>query len=171
MKSLLNILIYQIIWFLCVLGETRGAILALPLLGLQLILSQKRKADLQMMVIFVAVGLIIDGSLYGTGFFSFNVPAMPIPFWLTVVWLALATLPHNSLAWLKGRLFLSAFFGGIGGPLAYWAGVRLGAASFNWPLYTSLLLLAVVWAVLWTGVMYLAGKMLPEPGKFLKESV
>lgn len=165
MLLFLNILIYQVIWFLCVLGENRGAVLALPLLGLHLILSPHYKTDLQMMFFLLVGGLMIDGTLYSKGFFSFNVPAVPIPFWLAIIWLALATLPHNSLAWLKGRLFLSALFGGLGGPLAYWAGTRFGAASFNWPLVPSLLLLAGVWALFWMGTMSLAGRILSRSGR------
>jgi hypothetical protein len=53
-------------------------------------------------------------------------------------------------------MLLSALFGAFGGPLAYWAGVRLGAAAFHWPLLSSLMLLAVVWAFLWAGVMAVA---------------
>jgi len=169
MNALVNILIYQVIWFLCVIGETRGAILAIPLLGLHLFFTQNRKNDLQLMAAFFVAGLVIDGSLYGVGFFSFEAPARPIPFWLAVIWLALATLPHNSLGWLKGRPFLSALFGATGGPLAYWAGVRLGAASFNWPLVPSLLLLAAIWALLWPGAMHLAGKAAPDFGRFFKK--
>ncbi len=41
---------------------------------------------------------------------------------------------------------LSAFLGAVGGPLAYWAGVRLGAASFGFSLPFSLLVLGMVWA-------------------------
>jgi hypothetical protein len=46
------------------------------------------------------------------------------------------------------------FFGALGGPLAYWAGVRLGAASFTWSLLSSLGILAIVWALLWPEVMH-----------------
>ena len=55
-------------------------------------------------------------------------------------------------------MLLSALFGALGGPLAYWAGVRLGASTFHWPLLSSLALLAVVWAFLWTGVMAVAAR-------------
>jgi hypothetical protein len=156
MNILLNVAIYQLVWFLCVLGETRGAWLGLLLLGLHLFLSPIRRQDLKMMGILLVVGLGIDGVLHTLGFFSFNVAARPIPFWLLVIWLALAILPHHSLAWLKSRPFLSAFFGALGGPLAYWAGVRLGVAHFNWSLPSSLGTLAIVWALLWPAVMYLA---------------
>jgi len=108
------------------------------------------------MGILFVVGLGIDGILHILGFFSFNVAAKPIPFWLLVIWLALAILPHHSLAWLKSRVLLSAILGAIGGPLAYWAGVRLGVAHFNWSLPASLGILAVIWALLWPAVMFFA---------------
>lgn len=156
MNIIVNVVTYQAVWFLCVLGETRGALVGLLLLGLHLFFSPIRMLDLKMMGILLVVGLGIDGILHALGFFSFNVAARPIPFWLLVIWLALAILPHHSLAWLKSRFLLSAFFGALGGPLAYWAGVRLGAAYFNWSLLASLGTLAIIWAFLWPAVMFFA---------------
>ncbi len=156
MNIIVNVAIYQAVWFLCVLGETRGAGLALLLLGLHLFLSPVPMLDLKMMGLLLLAGLGIDGILHTLGFFSFNAAARPIPFWLLVIWLALAILPHHSLAWLKSRVLLSAFLGALGGPLAYWAGVRLGVAYFNWSLPASLGLLAIIWALLWPAVMFLA---------------
>lgn len=163
MNPVLNITLYQAIWFACVLGGKAGALGSLVPIALHLGLSPRRWADLQMMGILLTAGLVIDGSLQLTGFFRFTDPALPIPLWLAVIWLALATLPHHSLAWMKGRPLLGAALGAIGGPLAYWAGVRLGAAAFSWPLLPSLLLLAVIWALLWPAVMLLAGLLHPGP--------
>ena len=111
-----------------------------------------------MMGTLLGVGLIIDGTLNLIGFFSFNRAGFPIPFWLMVIWIGLATLVHHSLAWLKGRTGLCALFGALGGPMAYWGGIRMGAAAFNWELLPSLLLLAVVWGFLWPTVMRLAAE-------------
>jgi Protein of unknown function (DUF2878) len=158
MHPLINVAINQIIWFLCVLGGNGGVPFALPLLVANVLLSRQRHADLQMMVVLLAVGVCIDGTLQAAGFFSFRHEGVPIPLWLAVIWLALAALPHHSLNWMKERPLLSVLFGALGGPLAYWAGVRLGAATFHLPLLTSLSLLAAIWAALWVGVMYLAGK-------------
>ncbi len=166
MNPFVNVAINQVIWFLCVLGGNAGALFALPFLGLNILLSRKRRADLQMIVLLLAIGLSLDGILQAIGFFSFRSTGFPIPLWLAVVWVALAALPHHSLAWMKNRLLLAALFGAIGGPLAYWAGVRLGAATFHWQLLPSLLLLAVAWALLWTGVMAVAARqqlLPPEP--------
>jgi hypothetical protein len=59
---------------------------------------------------------------------------------------------------MKKQILLSVLLGALGGPLAYWAGVRLGAATFHWPILSSLALLAVIWALLWTGVMAVAAR-------------
>lgn len=156
MKILSNILIYQTIWFICVVKENDFIWAAVLFIALHLFLSTKPIKDIKIMGIVLLLGIIVDGSLLYFGFFSFNVPSYPIPLWLTVLWLGLATLPLHSLSWLKDKMYLSALFGAIGGPLAYWAGVRLGAAIFNYPTIYSLITLAVVWAILWPCVMYAA---------------
>ncbi len=167
MNPLANIAINQAIWFLCVLWGSGGVPFALALLLLGLLLSPRRTADLQLMVFMLGVGLCLDGTLQALGFFTFREAQTPIPLWLATVWAALALLPHHSLQWMKGRPLLAALFGGIGGPLAYWAGVRLGAASFTLPLLPSLAILAVLWAVLWPAVMAVArrqiGRTPPQP--------
>lgn len=155
-NSLINIAIYQLIWFSAVLWEDPGGLLALPLLGLHLLLSRKRRADLEMMGLLLAAGLLIDGALHANGIIAFNSAAKPIPLWLAVIWLGLAILPHHSLAWMQRRHLLSALFGALGGPLAYWAGVRLGAASFPLGPGPALGILSVIWAILWPCVMYFA---------------
>ena len=154
MKILVNVVLYQFIWFLCVLGGNKGAFAALPLLLLHLALSSSRRADLQMMCFMLFLGVLVDGTLQHVGFFTFTNPGFPIPVWLMVIWLGLAITPHHSLAWMKNRPLLSAVFGALGGPAAYWAGAQLGAASFSWPLLQALPLLAVVWAFTWSLVMY-----------------
>lgn len=154
MKIFANVLLYQLIWFLCVLGGNKGALAALPLLLVHLALSHKKRADLQMMGFVLFVGLLVDGTLQQVGLFIFTRPGFPIPFWLMVIWLGLAITPHHSLAWLKNRPLPAALFGALGGPLAYWAGGQLGAVSFGWPLLQSLLVLSLVWIFTWSLIMY-----------------
>lgn len=156
MKSFLNIATYQLIWFLCVLGGNTWAWGGLVLLLCHLYFSKERTADLIMMGLLLIIGWAIDGTLLLIGFFSFTESGFPIPFWLMVIWLALAITPHHGLSWMKNRPILAVIFGALGGPAAYWAGVHLGAATFNSPLVTSLLTLAVIWAILWVGIMYVS---------------
>lgn len=162
MSLLLNIAIYQAIWFLCVLLGNLGALLSLPLLALHFVFSDKRAADARMMVILGAMGLIIDGGLRAAGVLALSGWGWPIPFWLATIWLGLATLPHHSLWWMRSRVFVNILFGAIGGPLAYWGGAKIGAASFPLPLDYSLFVLAVIWAVVWPLVMFLAERQPPD---------
>lgn len=154
MKTIANAAAYQLSWLLAVLGGNMGACFAVGLLLLQLAFSSVRMADVRMMLLLLFIGLVVDGTLHQIGFISFKETGFPIPFWLIVIWLALAITPHHCLSWLKKRTFLSAIFGALGGPIAYWAGVRLGAATFNWSLPVSIVMLAVLWAALWPSVMY-----------------
>lgn len=154
MKILINVLFYQVIWFSCVLLGNSGALVALVVLPLHLAASGMVAADLKMIGFLFAVGLLVDGTLQQIGFFTFKQPGFPIPIWLMAIWLGLAITPHHSLAWLKNRPLLSGLFGALGGPVAYWAGVRLGAASFSWPELQSLGLLALIWGGLWMVVMH-----------------
>ena len=156
MNPLVNIAFNQVVWFLCILGGNAGAVFALPFLLGNILLSPCRRADGQMVALLLTIGIVVDGILQAVGFITFKSPGFPIPLWLAVVWAALAFLPHHSLSWMKKRPLLSALFGALGGPLAYWAGVRLGAASFHLPLLSSLGLMAAIWALLWTTVMWFA---------------
>jgi len=142
------------IWLLAVLGGDTYAYAGLVLLLVHLFFSPVRGDDLRMMAFLLFTGLLVDGALQQIGFFSFAETGFPIPRWLMIIWLGLAITPHHSLAWLKHRPLLSLLFGALGGPAAYWAGTRLGAATFNWPLSQSLLTLAVIWALLWPAVMH-----------------
>ncbi|MFT5698285.1 MAG: hypothetical protein ACI8ZB_001139 [Desulforhopalus sp.] len=154
MKILGNVIIYQTIWLFAVLGGDNYAYLGLLLLIVHLMFSPVRGDDLRMMGFLLFTGLLVDGTLHQIGFISFTETGFPIPHWLMIIWLGLAITPHHSLAWLKNRPLLSLFFGALGGPAAYWAGSRLGAATFNWGLLPSLLILALIWAFLWPAVMY-----------------
>jgi hypothetical protein len=159
MNIFVNILIYQGVWFLGVLYGDRGGLMALSLLALHFVLSPRRLADLKIMVVFVAAGLLIDSLLQMIGVLTFFAPSRPIPFWLMVIWAGLATLPLHGLRWMQGRHLINVFFGALGGPLAYWAGARLGAASFPHSDVFSLVVLAVVWAVFWPLAMHAASRL------------
>ena len=162
MSLAINVLIYQIVWFLCVFKGDAGAFFSLVLLIGHLLWSPLRKADLQMMLILLLAGLVIDGTISYAGLISYRVDGVPIPFWLAVIWLALAILPNHSLRWLKGRPLLSSLFAALGGPLAYWAGVKAGSAFFNTTLFTSVALLAIVWALFWPLAMAIANGIAPR---------
>lgn len=145
---IVNAILYQLIWFLCILYDNRGALLGLVLIGIHFVFSSRKREDFTLLILFLATGLIIDGTLHFTGFFTFTKTGWPIPFWLAVIWMGFSLTVNHSLQWLQERPILCSILGGIGGPLAYWAGVRLGAAGFTLPLPAALLLLSLIWAII-----------------------
>ena len=170
MALVINVALYQVVWFLCVFKGDAGALVALGLLTGHLLWSPLRKADLQIMLTLLLFGLLIDGIIKYSGFVSYQVDGIPIPFWLAVIWLALAILPNHSLRWLKGRPLLSALFAAVGGPLAYWAGVKTGSADFEAGLTASILLLGIVWALFWPLAMHIANRFAPRENQGVQQN-
>lgn len=153
MKLIANALAYQAVWFSAILWSNTGAVFGCIIILILLATSESRGNDLKMIGLLMFIGLLVDGTLMQVGFFTFTSPGLPIPFWLLVIWIGLAMTIHHSLAWLKDKLLLAALFGGLGGPAAYWAGTRMGAASFNWSLTTSLCVLAIIWSLIFPTIM------------------
>jgi len=153
--KLINVTIYQIGWFCCLLGAAwgfpiAGALIGLLLAGLHLLLAASRKNEALLMLAACLLGIVIDSIQQALGLFTFTRdPVWPfwLPLWVFVIWAQFATLFHYALHWLSGRYLLAAIFGLIGGPFAYWAGIRIGAAAFGDNPSLTVITLAMVWAL------------------------
>ena len=165
MKLYVNALAYQAVWFSAILWGNLGAVAGCLILLILLTTSEHKREDLKMIGFLMFLGLLVDGTLQQVGFFTFRNPGWPIPFWLLIIWLGLAMTIHHSLSWFKDKLLLAALFGGLGGPAAYWAGTRMGAASFNWSLEISLLVLAIIWSLIFPTIMLFSALLLKACNK------
>jgi len=96
------------------------------------------------------LGLLVDGVHIRTGVLAFPIgsfhPDLP-PAWILVLWLQFAMTLHYSLGWLSGRNYLGVLLGSVSGALAYWAGVRFGAAAFGTELVHSLVQIGLSWGL------------------------
>lgn len=73
---------------------------------------------------------------------------------------------HYALYWLSGRHLLAALFGLVGGPFAYWGGVRLGAAELGENTLFSFISLALVWAVVTPLLFWISAKLNSAEGRY-----
>jgi hypothetical protein len=80
-----------------------------------------------------------------------------VPLWLVSMWALFATTLNVSLKWLKDRYVLAAVFGAIGGPVAYYAGHRIGAVDFYNTL-NSMIAVGAGWAVIMPVLMLIANR-------------
>ncbi len=167
MSPVLNIITYQIAWFACVLGAANqlpwiGTSVALAVAALHLALTSQRPAELKLIVAAAVIGLILDSALSSSGLvvFASGVWIEGIaPHWMLGLWIAFATTLSVSMRWLMARPVLAIAFGALGGPIAYYAGMKLGAMTIHSD--SSLFVIGIAWA----GAMWLLAKIAARVGE------
>lgn len=172
--KLLNITLYQAGWFCCVLGAAQdrpiiGAFSALMLAGVHLFLSRSRKSEGLRMLGACLLGITMDSIQQELGVFTFKTdPQWPLwlPLWVFVIWAQFATLFRYALYWLSGRYLLAAMLGMVGGPLAYWGGIQLGAAELGNHPFFSFASLAVVWALVTPALFWMSDRLPAGEGEY-----
>jgi hypothetical protein len=165
-QLVLNLAVYQVGWFACVLGAahgwaTAGTAAGIGLWVLHLGLSRDRATEAKVAAACLGVGLVADSLQGATGRLVFAGSPWPglAPPWVLTLWLLIAATLRGALSWLSGRYGLAAVLGAVAGPLAYVAGERLGAATFGAPRWLSVLSLAVEWGLATPLIVFLARRL------------
>lgn len=158
MRTLLNVLAFQIGWFASVMGAARGlwrSCLCWHGISTKAPNAWRRPLWLQPHESLVSYSTL---PLLQTEFFHrFDMECrLPLsPLWMISLWLNLATILNISLKWLHGRYFLAAILGAVGGPTAYYAGARLGATQGAFGM-ESILVLSVAWGFAIPALFFMA---------------
>lgn len=164
MRIAFNLIVLYAAWFGAVLSAAANrpvlaAVASLVAIAVNLAISAERWADTKLVLLSAVVGLILDGLLINAGIATYASPnaiaGLP-PVWLTAMWMAFATSLNVSLGWLQRRLVLASLLGFVGGPASYLAGARLGAMQFSTPLWQSLAVVGILWAVAFPGLLFAA---------------
>ena len=166
--KLLNVLLYQAGWFACVLGAAWNY----PIIG-GLGALALAEVEAKLMLCACLIGFGVDSRQHALGVFTFKTdPGWPLwlPLWVFVIWLQFATLFHYALSWLSGRYLLASLLGMLGGPLAYWGGVRLGAAVLGKDTVWSLLALGLAWALVTPLLVWLSDQFGQGEGSYCRWS-
>jgi hypothetical protein len=163
-ERIIDIAGYQLAWFACILGAAWGYPLLGPTVvgvrvGVQLARTSHRRADVRFLVAAGLVGYLADSVLVRLGALSFvagQFDVGPSPLWMAALWINLAVTLRHSLDWLTGRYLWGVVLGVVSGPLAYAAGVRMGAARFGWETWPALVVVGVEWALAMPCLLWLA---------------
>jgi hypothetical protein len=166
MTQVANVALFQAGWFACVLGASHGlpwigAIAAALIVGWHTLRAAHPARELALVGIAVALGTLFDTVLLQSRVVHFAVGALVdgvAPYWMVALWALFATTLNVSLRRLRTHPVLGALLGGIGGPLAYYAGARLGALEFA-AAGAALASIAIGWAVL-APVLFAAARRL-----------
>lgn len=169
-RVLFNFIAYQVAWFACVLGGAHGwpwlgvAVTAVAL-GVLLVQAPAPGREALLVLAVCTIGALWDGWLMRLGLLEYpSGVLLPwlAPVWIVALWAGLASTLHVSLRWLLGRWQWAALFGAVGGPLAYYAGMRLGAVHFPDPV-VALAALALGWSILMPAICWIAVKLDANP--------
>jgi hypothetical protein len=167
--ALFQFLAFDVAWASAVGGGAGGwpwlgTLPALALLALHLFLSRAVLwAELRLVVAIAVFGVLLETGFSGAGLVTFvGTPVLGVlpPIWVWALWLGFASLPNGSLTWLQGRTGLQMLLGLVFGPLAYWTGAKMGAATM--PGTGALLMIGLAWALAFPAIMMMADAISPR---------
>lgn len=154
-KNIINFVLFQLSWLVCVLSGAAGNNLPAILVTVFFVLVHfqffaSHYADSRLIIAGLLVGLILDSFYSAAGLMHYNAQSWPpvAPWWILCLWVNFMLTLNHSLSWLMDRLWLSALLAAVGSPLSYFAGQKLGALTWQQPE-----LLVIVSAVSWAIVV------------------
>ena len=143
----LNFVTFQILWFSNVLGSGgydwmwAGIIGAIPLFVLTF-WSEFRQNDVLLALTCVGGGFVMDTLWIQLGILDLGSTVAPL--WICTLWFGLGLTINHSLKWFRDQRVLGPIVVGAFGPVTYFTGQSLGAATILEP--TLLPLISITWA-------------------------
>lgn len=131
---LINALLFQVLWFVAILGQNMWSLMPLALMLVHFfIIGNKQFLGI---VSLAFLGILIDSAFNFAGIYHFSTASLTLPYinlpvWLASLWLGFCLCLPISLAWLLKKPYLLIIACSLMGPISYLAGRRLGALSFS----------------------------------------
>ncbi len=153
-KNIANIVLFQVGWWLCVLGGNSIALLytsTFLLIHFYYFVTDYR--ELWLILLLALVGVAIDTALIKQGLMS-SPSGMP-EIWMICLWPLFASTLMHSLKWLAKKPMLAAACGSVAGPASYWAGISFSEVSWSMSPLFALLVLALIWMLLLPSIFLL----------------
>lgn len=153
---IINLVLFQIGWFACVLGGSydqvlTGCLIVFAIIAYHLYRAVDTSTELRLISIALLIGMIYESIVTYLGLAIYTngqLSELLAPVWLILMWPLFATTLNISMRWLKSMPYWStALFGAIFAPLAYFAGERLGAVVYV-DFAIAMTVIAVAWSVL-----------------------
>ena len=163
-EKLLNAVLFQTVWFVCVLAGDSWALISVSVfLLVHWLLITTSRAEWLLIVGVVSSGIIVDSVHIALGVLTVidqtsSSEISLIPIWLICIWLAFSLTLCHSLSWLQQRLGLAVLLGAVSVPLSYWAGIKLGAMELGPQGYLGFVIMAGVWSLLLPTFCFFAAK-------------
>jgi hypothetical protein len=165
LSKTLSFVAFQTGWFACILGAANGMpwlgpMVVAAFLSCMLVIHRDRFSFALRMTGVAGLGFVADTLLLRAGFLDFG-GASVSPLWMTALWPNLCAALDSSLGWLSGRYVLAAAAGAVAGPLAYYAGDRLGALRVDSSPY-AVAAIAIEWSAALPLMVFATDRTVPK---------
>lgn len=154
-----NVVVFQLLWWLSILGRDHPQSLIFFLLLMHLLLHSRPMAEAKVLLICGVLGYSVDAALTFLGVFIFQEHVDGVylpPLWLLFLWFGFSATLRQSLVFFADKRFLAAICGALAGSLTYLSAAQLGSVSLGYSVQDTILLLALVWAVLFPVLLRLS---------------
>ena len=149
---------FDLVWFLAVWGREDWLWLtALSVALLYVTAWRYLWARRIQLALLIGVGLLAEYLVVSAGILSFTGTDY-LPHWLILLWFGFWAMALVVFTWLQNRYWLALIAGLIFGPITYFAGVRLGAASME----TSFIWVGFSYSLMWGLLMLLVVKLIGQ---------
>jgi hypothetical protein len=166
MKVIVNLLLFQVGWFVCVFSAAGGrpwigAIAVACIVAWHLARALRPRPELALIGAAVAAGAVFETLLLQSGWVRFENGVLvdgAAPYWMVALWANFATTLNVSLRAIRSYPWLAAAFGAVGAPAAYYAGAKLGAMEFT-AVALALTAIGAGWALLSPALFHAARRL------------
>jgi hypothetical protein len=159
---------FQLVWFACALGAAQGdgrlgVVAALAYVAAALAMRGWPRSVVIVVAVSTAAGVVAETAFVALGLIR-HVATWPLaalaPAWIVALWFAFGVTIDSMARILGGRpIAVQAIVGFVFGPLAYWAGARLGTLTLGTPEAVALAATGLVWAVALPALILLHGRL------------
>ena len=155
MKAFQNLVLFKLGWVACILFAAAGqpllSILSVAVVaGIHLARVAVPAKEALFLLCAGLLGLAWESLVVNTGVLQYigtDGTDWVAPAWIVAMWVLFGTTINHGLSWLKRHWVLSVSFGLFGGPMAFYAGSKMGAVQFTDTLM-ALGVLGAGWAIL-----------------------
>lgn len=154
-KTIQNLTFFKVGWIACVLFAASGrpmlaslSVAAVVLVHLARVTNPAKESLL--LAAAAVMGLSWESLMVAMGVISYpgsETGALFAPLWIVAMWVLFATTINHGFRWAKRHWAYPAVLGAVGGPMAFSAGVGMGAAEFS-NTFVALSVIGIGWAVL-----------------------
>lgn len=154
MAFITNLVLFQTLWFSCVLGAGAYglnwlALAAVIPLAISVWFTSTRRTDYTLAVLAMSVGLFVDNIWVATDILAYPDHTFA-PFWIALLWLGLGMTINHSMVWFRDHRWIGSIVVGAFAPVTYLTGQRFGAVSVNDLSLT--VLISISWFCIWFGL-------------------